>query len=520
MSTTTTLPTTLDHKTLVKLAGTNIPPTRIEFNGDVYNGTLEHADNPEGAIEGISTAIYEAYEVVTRELELPTITVPEMAVALNEALERLPYGKSMMIHMRGKQTATKEVTVGLTHEGKPIKRIIHDGEMETAMSLPGFTPLGKGSPAWIAVLPYGMGCRVVARIRRRDQGPVTGLFEFIQEWVDKHSIYLGQAINSDYEFVDVARFNRKSVAQNEIIDRAMKKYVLKPILQFEEQREAGMSLKTGILFEGDPGTGKTINVTWAEATAVNADVTVVRIIAGSGYRGFERGFAIARRFMKAGHLVMITMEDVEVLSQADRSRVLDLLDGGEAKFDTRIVLATTNNHRVLEEAFKRPGRWNAVIHCDLPDVKAFAHLVNLKFGDQLAGDINWVEVHRAYEGYTYAFIGNALDSIERDLFGEDDQTVTQELLIHAGEEQRDYYNLLQQEQEIPKPELDTVFARIMEERLEEASESYTYMTYDNTNYDEVESRVDSVVENRIHGSQINLEDTETGREFRGNLNTN
>lgn len=504
---TTTLPAVLDHKTLVGLAGTNIPPTRVEFQGDVYNGTLEHADNPEGAIEGITSAIYEAYEVVTRSVDLPTITVPEMAVALNEALERLPYGKSMMIHTRGKQPATTEVTVGLTPEGKPIKKIIHNGSAETAMSLPGFTKLGVGSPAWVAVVPDGSGgCSVVAKIRRRDQGSVTGLFEFVQNWVNEHSIYLGQCINSDYEFVHVAAFNRKTVAMTEVIERAMHKYVVKPILQFDDHRAAGMSLKTGILFEGDPGTGKTINVTWAEATAVNANITVIRIIAGSGFWGFQRGFAIARRFMKAGHLVMITMEDVEVLSAADRSRVLDLLDGGEAKFDTRIVLATTNNHRVLEEAFKRPGRWNAVIHCDLPDVKAFAHLVNLKFGDRLASDINWVEVHAAYEGYTYAFIGNALDSIERDLFGLEDQTVTQELLVNAGHEQRDYFNLLLEEQEIAKPMLDAAFMEVIDERLNNIVDERTFTTYDATDYLEIEGRVDSVIESRVHNAVLENND--------------
>jgi hypothetical protein len=243
-------------------------------------------------------------------------------------------------------------------------------------------------------------------------------------------------------------------------------------------------------------------VTWAEATAVNANITVIRIIAGSGFDGFQRGFAIARRFMKAGHLVMITMEDVEVLSAYDRSRVLDLLDGGEAKFDTRIVLATTNNHRILEEAFKRPGRWNAVIHCDLPDVKAFAHLVNLKFGERLATDINWVEVHEAYEGYTYAFIGNALDSIERDLFGLEDQTVTQELLVNAGHEQRDYYNLLLEEQEIAKPMLDTAFMEVIDERLNNIVDERTFSTYDATDYDTISSVVDNVVEQRIHGAVI------------------
>jgi len=517
--TTAMLPKVLDHRTLVEMAGTNIPPVRVKFEGDTYDGTLEHVDDPEAAIAGMTAAVYEEFEMVTRSMELLDYTVAEMAVALGEALERLPYGKSMMIHVNQKTTSTREIVVGIGPDGRKLTRIIHDGDNYTAMSLPGFSKLGVNQPAWIMVSQYGNGCVVTAKLRRRNQGSVTGLFKFLREWCDNHSIYINQCINDAHEFQDLSKFNRDSVARTDVIQDALNKYVVGPLTQMDRIISDGLSPKTGLLFEGPAGTGKTMTVTWGESTCLKAGGTVIRIRAGSGIAGFERAFAIAKRLMAADHLVMLTMEDIEVLSKADRSRVLDLLDGGGAKSDKRIILATTNNQEVLEKAFKRPGRWNAVLHCALPDVAAYRHLVTLQFGDRL-GDIDWGRAFEAYEGYTYAFIANASDSIKRGLLlVGSDAKITTEQLIAAGHEQRGYYNLLEQEYEQPLPDLESTFRSLMYNEVASYLGDNMVSAYDATDYDAVRSMVDDVIESRVHNANIELR-TEDGRDISGNLTTN
>lgn len=509
--TTATLPATLDHDTLVKMAGTNIPPVRVQFKEAIYDGTLQHAQNPEEAVEGMRDAIMSEYESMTRTEDYVGYTVAEVAVALTEALERLPYGKSIMVHTmgKGKTPVTKQVDVGYKL-GKMMTHIVPDGDNYTAMSLPGFTPLGKNQPAWVTVHETGDGCRLIAGIRRRDQGSVSGLFEFIRRWADQNSIYVGQCIDTRYRFHDLSKFRMDHVAMTDVIRTALTKYVVGPLTKMDRILTEGLSSKTGILLEGDPGGGKTMTMTWCEAAAVGAGATVIRIPAGSGLDGFRRAEVIGRRLMKSGYLVMWTMEDVETLSAADRSQVLDILDGGATKNDHRIIIATTNAQEKLEEAFKRPGRWNVILHCGLPDVSAYKQMCEIMLAGRLDPNIDWERAFASCDGYTYAFIGNSVDSIVRGAIARDVDPVlvTTNDLVQAGEEQRAYFELLQQEQVVPMPELDTLFEQKMFKSVSEYLSNHAVTAHDATDYDAIESVVDDRIESRIHGSVIENNDGE------------
>lgn len=515
------VPNTLSHETLVRRAGTNLPPVRVKFAEEIYDGTLAHADNPIDAVEGIRDAIESEYEVITRNESYPGYTVPEIAVALNELLERMPYGKSIMINPYGRPPATRMIDVGYDAKGVMDTRIIHDAGNGTAMSLPGLTELGKKQPAYIMVQQDSSGTPVVAAaIRRRDQGIITGLFEYLRDWADENSIYVGQCIDTSYNFQDLTKFNMEHVALTNPIRVALHKYVLDPLTKMPLIKSLGQSSKTGILFYGEPGGGKTMTKTWAEAACVRSGGIVVRIPAGSGLDGFRRADVIASRLMRAGHMVMLTMEDVETLSTADRSKVLDILDGSGAKNANRIIIATTNRQDILEEAFKRPGRWNAVMHCGLPDVAAFRQVVTIMLTEErLAEDIDWERAFEAYEGYTYAFIGNSVDSIIRGAItrvtkAEDfELKVTTEDLVQAGEEQRPYFILLQGEQFTEPPALDETFRKMIYEQVDLVRAMETYDTHDVTNYGYIKASVADL----ISKVKVQLKDQYSEHDITGRL---
>jgi hypothetical protein len=515
---TLTIPAVLDNETLVKRAGTNIPPVRVKFEDDVYDGTAAMANTPERAADGMQAAINEAYEVIARTEEYPGYTVPEMAVALTEMLGRLKGSKSIMFHPKGKMAETMQIDVGYDLQGVMQTRIVHDGSTGTAMSLPGFYMLGSQPTdhAYIAVYYDGITPVVRATIRRRDQGKITGFFEFLRDWADANSIYVGQCIDTSYTFQDLSKFKMEHVALTNPIRVALQKYVLAPLERMDDIIRMGQSSKTGIMFEGEPGGGKTMIKTWCEAAVVRARGTVIRIPAGSGLYGFRRAELIASRLMRNGHLVLWTMEDVETLSADDRSQVLDILDGSGAKNARRIIIATTNNHHRLEEAFKRPGRWNAVMHAGLPDVAAFKQVVGIMLDaglpegamSRIAPDVDWVAAFKAYENFSYAFIGNSMDSVIRSAIlrtekGSDvELCVTTQDLIEAGLEQRGYFDMLQQPQEVPSPALDDLFRDKMYESIKRGRDELTYDAHDATNYDYIEEKVDNVIENRLNSASL------------------
>lgn len=518
---TQTIPAVIDNAALVARAGTNVPPTRVIFEGSQFNGTGAFKDNPEDAIAAFSDVIYSDYEIVTRDEEYPGYTLAEIAVAMLELADRNPYGKSIMIHIGDKTPATKQINVGYRN-GEMQTRIIHDGDAYTAMSLPGFVPLGKKQPAWVRVVSrYGTPV-VSASVRRMDQGAITGYFEMLRDWADSNTIYKGQCIGIDEDFHDLSKFNMRHVAMTDQIRNALNKYVVSPLHKMDQITKFGMSTKSGILFEGEPGGGKTMTKTWAEKACVDSGGVVIRIPAGSGIDGFRRADRIAQRLMKAGHMVMWTMEDVEVLSKADRSLVLDILDGSGAKDANRIIIATTNDIDRLEEAFKRPGRWNAILHCGLPDLAAFKQMTELQVGEYLAPDIDWVKAFTAYTDYTYAFIGNCVDSIIRSAItrGDGDELViTTQDLMDAGLEQRDYFDLVNRQQKVDRPPIDELFSDLVYRQQEEAADNMTFRTQDETDYGSIESIVDNIIESRLHGASVNLRD-ENGINIDGNLNTN
>lgn len=507
---TTTIPSTINRRDLVAKAGSNVPPERVKFDGPIFDGTAGHQNTPIESVDAYKDAIYSTFEHVERTESFPGFTKDELAVALDVVLNLSAEGVPQVISRGpGEQPSSRRVPVGYDmRTGEMNYRVVPDG----AMSLPGFRNLSKKDPAWILVgvdsqgVPYLYSTTI-----RGDQAALEGVFGFIRDYASQHSIYLGQIVDVNFNFLNLTRFKVESVALTAKIEKAIQLYVESPFMDFERLDGHHQSPKTGIMLEGPPGGGKTMTVTLCEYIAVVKGGAVIHVDPSLGIGGLKRANDMADRLLQAGHTVVITFEDMEKLAMQSRAAVLEILDGGGSKTTRRIIIGTTNFIEQIDRAMLRPGRFDAVLHCGLPDLQAFEHLVGVLLAEKDRGDINYAEAFPHFEGYSYATIANAVSIIVRSAIVSnrgkemDGLNVCTDDLITAAQMVRDHHDLLNEDVVVPGESLDSMFRQVVgtDNIMDNISELHGQ---DNTDYDyigrQISERADSVLEGRLNGARL------------------
>jgi ATP-dependent metalloprotease len=154
--------------------------------------------------------------------------------------------------------------------------------------------------------------------------------------------------------------------------------------------EMGAHLPNGVLLVGPPGTGKTL---LARALASEANVPFLHcsgadfdeIFVGSGSRRVRQLFAEAKE--KAPCIVFIDELDTVGRARsammgsnnATLNKLLAELDGFE-KNSGVVLIGATNFAESLDKALMRPGRFDRVVHVDLPDLTGRRAILDLYLG--------------------------------------------------------------------------------------------------------------------------------------------
>jgi hypothetical protein len=255
-----------------------------------------------------------------------------------------------------------------------------------------------------------------------------------------------------------------------------------------------------------------MTVTLCEYIAMAKGGAVIHVDPSLGVDGLERANQMADRLLQAGHHVMITFEDMEKLAHQSRAKVLEILDGGGSKTTRRIIVGTTNFIEQIDRAMLRPGRFDAVLHCGLPDRKAFEHLVRVLIAADDLGEIDWDEAFPAFEGYSYATIANAVSIIVRSAIvsNRGSELTTLNIctadLITAAEMVRDHHDLLNEDVVNNVITLDSVFRSTVAGEVEGIVSAYVENFGDYTDYDAisqiVQDQTDRVVESRLNEAYL------------------
>jgi len=246
---------------------------------------------------------------------------------------------------------------------------------------------------------------------------------------------------------------------------ALREMVELPLRHPELFQRLGVDPPKGVLLHGPPGTGKT---RLARAVANESAARFFLIngpeIMGSAYGEserrlreiFEEAAQAAPSIIFIDEIDSIAPKRGQVSGEAEKrlvAQLLTLLDGIEPRQNT-VVIAATNRPEAIDEALRRPGRFDREIVVGVPDEPGRREILGIHTrGMPLAPDVNLKDLARR----TYGFVGADLAALTREAaleavrrimpklnLGED--TIPPEVLESLSVEVRDFDNALKRVQ--------------------------------------------------------------------------
>jgi len=184
----------------------------------------------------------------------------------------------------------------------------------------------------------------------------------------------------------------------------------------------GVEPPKGVLLHGPPGTGKT---RLARAVANESDAEFFHIagpeIMGSAYgeseqrlrQVFEEATKAAPSIIFIDEIDSIAPKRGQVQGEAEKrlvAQLLTLMDGLEKRANL-VVIAATNRPEAIDEALRRPGRFDREIVIGVPDERGRREILGIHTRGMPLGDkVDLKELSRT----TYGFVGADLAALCRE----------------------------------------------------------------------------------------------------------
>jgi SpoVK/Ycf46/Vps4 family AAA+-type ATPase len=220
---------------------------------------------------------------------------------------------------------------------------------------------------------------------------------------------------------------------------------LKPGLFQRFKRRSG----GGVLLYGPPGCGKTM-IARAIASECKATFTAVGISdilnmwVGQSERNLAELFEKARRDKPA----VLFFDEIDALAysrskaNSDHTRTtvnefLSQLDTTSGQNDGLLVVGATNMPWDVDEAMKRPGRFDRQVFVPPPDAAARSEMFRAKLRDVPTGRLDYEQLGRATEKFSGADIDGVIDGAKdsvllRAMDGSGSQLLEQQDLLDAA----------------------------------------------------------------------------------------
>ena len=203
---------------------------------------------------------------------------------------------------------------------------------------------------------------------------------------------------------------------------ALREMVELPLRHPELFQRLGVDPPTGVLLHGPPGTGKT---RLARAVANESSAHFFHIagpeIMGSAYGEserklrelFEEAAAAAPSIVFIDEIDSIAPKRGQVTGEAEKrlvAQLLSLMDGIEPR-QNLVVIAATNRPEAIDEALRRPGRFDREIVVGVPDEQGRHEILQIHTrGMPLAADVDIPALAKR----TYGFVGADLAALMRE----------------------------------------------------------------------------------------------------------
>lgn len=207
----------------------------------------------------------------------------------------------------------------------------------------------------------------------------------------------------------------------ETIDQ-LREMVELPLRYPELFQRLGVDPPRGVLLHGPPGTGKT---RLARAVANESDAEFFLIngpeIMGSAYGEsekklreiFEAATKAAPSILFIDEIDSIAPKRGQVTGETEKrlvAQLLTLMDGLEARTNL-VVIAATNRPEAIDEALRRPGRFDREIIVGVPDERGRREILGIHTRGMPLGDkVDLSELART----TFGFVGADLAALARE----------------------------------------------------------------------------------------------------------
>lgn len=204
--------------------------------------------------------------------------------------------------------------------------------------------------------------------------------------------------------------------------RALREMVELPLRYPELFIRLGVEPPKGVLLHGPPGTGKT---RLAQAVANESDAEFFTIngpeIMGSGYgesekrlrEVFEEAARAAPAIIFIDEIDSIAPKRTQVPGEAEKrlvAQLLTLMDGLEKRANL-VVIAATNRPDAIDEALRRPGRFDREIVIGVPDERGRRAILAIHTrGMPRADGVDLDELARV----THGFVGADIAALARE----------------------------------------------------------------------------------------------------------
>ncbi len=308
-------------------------------------------------------------------------------------------------------------------------------------------PLTLGDSVWISVFGSGFVYRVV------DTNPrgIIKVTDFTQITLKEKPVKTEPEAIPTVSYDDIGGLDEPIRKVREMVELPMK--------HPELFRKLGIVPPKGVLLFGPPGTGKTLlakavaSETQAHFISINAPEIMSKFVGEAEERIrqiFKEAEENAPSIIFIDEIDAIAPKREEVVGEVERrvvAQILSLMDGLEARGNV-IVIAATNRVNSLDEALRRPGRFDREIEFPVPDKKSRKEILLIHTrGMPLAKDVElefFASITHGFVGADLAALGKeaAMKALRRYIpkIDLEEEKIPQEILESLEVNKRDFQN--------------------------------------------------------------------------------